>query len=46
MVRDWAFPNLNLDWLVDTDMAIYCVVIAGIWQARDHGAVSGRAARH
>jgi glucose/mannose transport system permease protein len=30
---DWGFPKLQFDWLVDTDMAIYCVVIAGIWQS-------------
>jgi glucose/mannose transport system permease protein len=33
MVRDWGFPNFEFGWLVDTDMAIYCVVIAGIWQS-------------
>ena len=30
---DWGFPNFEFGWLVDTDMAIYCVVIAGIWQS-------------
>ncbi|MFZ6814845.1 carbohydrate ABC transporter permease [Undibacterium sp. Rencai35W] len=33
MVRDWGFPNFTLDWLVDSDMAIYTVVIAGVWQS-------------
>ena len=33
MVRDWGFPNFEFGWLVDTEMAIYCVVIAGIWQS-------------
>ncbi|WP_316685173.1 sugar ABC transporter permease [Undibacterium sp. Jales W-56] len=33
MVRDWGFPNFTLDWLVDPDMAIYTVVIAGVWQS-------------
>ena len=33
VVRSWGFPNFEFGWLVDTDMAIYCVVIAGIWQS-------------
>jgi len=33
VVRGWGFPNFEFGWLVDTDMAIYCVVIAGIWQS-------------
>ena len=33
MVRDWGFTNFEFGWLVDTEMAIYCVVIAGIWQS-------------
>ena len=33
MVRDWGFAGFSFDWLVDTDKAIYCVVIAGIWQS-------------
>ena len=48
MVRDWGFPNFEFGWLVDTDMAIYCVVIAGIWQSAGFAMAlfSGRAARH
>jgi glucose/mannose transport system permease protein len=33
LVQSWGFPNFQFDWLVDPDHAIYCVVIAGIWQA-------------
>ena len=32
LVRDWGFTNFEFGWLVDTDMAIYCVVIAAVWQ--------------
>ncbi|MBF9234127.1 carbohydrate ABC transporter permease [Microvirga alba] len=34
LVRDMGFPNFTFDWLVNQDMAIYTIVIAGIW----HGA--------
>ena len=33
LVRDMGFENFTFDWLVDPDMAIYTVVIAGVWQA-------------
>ncbi|WP_424940415.1 carbohydrate ABC transporter permease [Aliiroseovarius sp. S253] len=33
MVRDWGFENFSFDWIIDPDMAIYAVVIAGVWQA-------------
>jgi len=33
MVREMGFENFNFDWLVNTDMAIYTVVIAGVWQS-------------
>ena len=33
LVRGWGFPGFTFDWLVDTDKAIYCLVIAGIWQS-------------
>jgi glucose/mannose transport system permease protein len=33
LVRGWGFENFTFDWLVDQDHAIYCVAIAGIWQA-------------
>jgi glucose/mannose transport system permease protein len=29
----WGFTSFNFDWLVNPDMAIYTVVIAGVWQA-------------
>ena len=33
LVQDWGFSSFSFDWLVNTDYAIYCVVIAGIWQS-------------
>ncbi len=33
LVQDWGFTSFTFDWLVNTDMAIYCVVIAGVWQS-------------
>ena len=33
MVHAWGFPNFSMDWLVNSDMAIYTVVIAGVWQS-------------
>jgi glucose/mannose transport system permease protein len=33
LVRDLGFENFTFDWLVDPEMAIYTVVIAGVWQA-------------
>jgi glucose/mannose transport system permease protein len=29
----WGFESFHFDWLVNPDMAIYTVVIAGVWQA-------------
>jgi glucose/mannose transport system permease protein len=34
LVRDMGFPEFTFDWIVRQDMAIYTIVIAGIW----HGA--------
>lgn len=31
-VRNLGFENFTFDWLVQNDLAIYCVVIAGVWQ--------------
>ena len=31
LVRDMGFPNFTFDWLVNQDMAIYTIVIAGLW---------------
>ena len=33
MVRSWGWERLSFNWLVDPNMAIYTVVIAGVWQA-------------
>ncbi len=33
LMHDWGWSSFKFDWLVQTDTAIYCVVIAGIWQA-------------
>ena len=32
-VRGWGFEGFSFDWVIDPDMAIYAVVIAGVWQA-------------
>lgn len=32
-VKGWGFESFTFDWLVNPDMAIYTVVIAGVWQA-------------
>ena len=33
LVRGWGFEDFKFDWLVNPNMAIYTVVIAGVWQA-------------
>jgi glucose/mannose transport system permease protein len=33
LVQQWGFANFTFDWLVDPDHAIYCIVIAGVWQS-------------
>jgi glucose/mannose transport system permease protein len=33
LMHQWGFESFEFGWLVDPDMAIYCVVIAGIWQS-------------
>ena len=33
VMHDWGFTNFTFDWLVNPDMAIYTVVIAGVWQS-------------
>lgn len=33
LMREWGFENFSFGWLVDPDMAIYCIVIAGVWQS-------------
>lgn len=33
LVRDFGWTSFSFDWLVNPDMAIYTVVIAGVWQS-------------
>jgi glucose/mannose transport system permease protein len=33
LMRDLGWSSFSFDWLVQSDLAIYCVVIAGIWQS-------------
>jgi glucose/mannose transport system permease protein len=33
LVQGWGWASFRFDWLVDRDMAIYTLVIAGAWQA-------------
>ena len=33
LVRQMGFPEFTFDWLVNSEMSIYCVVIAGVWQS-------------
>ena len=33
LMHDLGWASFHFDWLVQTDTAIYCVVIAGIWQS-------------
>ncbi len=33
LMHQWGFEGFRFDWLVQQDMAIYCVVIAGVWQS-------------
>ena len=32
LMRQWGFENFEFRWITDPDMAIYCLVIAGVWQ--------------
>jgi len=32
-VQELGFPDFSFDWLIDPHMAIYTVVIAGVWQS-------------
>jgi glucose/mannose transport system permease protein len=29
----WGFENFHFDWLINPDMAIYTIVLAGVWQS-------------
>lgn len=33
LMHDWGWESFSFSWLVESEMAIYCVVIAGIWQS-------------
>lgn len=33
LMHDLGWSTFNFDWLVQSDYAIYCVVIAGVWQS-------------
>ncbi|UCH75115.1 MAG: sugar ABC transporter permease [Rhodospirillales bacterium] len=33
VVRSWGWEDFRFGWLVDPELAIYTVVIAGVWQA-------------
>ena len=33
LMHQWGFAGFEFGWLVQQDMAIYCVVIAGVWQS-------------
>ena len=33
LVHDLGWTDFRFDWLIDRDMAIYTIVIAGVWQA-------------
>lgn len=33
LAHQWGLEGVRLDWLVDPDRAIYCIVIAAVWQS-------------
>ncbi|MFM9435766.1 glucose/mannose transport system permease protein [Janthinobacterium sp. CG_23.3] len=33
LAHDWGFLDFRFDWIIREDMAIYTIVIAGVWQA-------------
>jgi len=33
MVKGWGFEDFTFDWLVNSDMAIYTIVLAAVWQS-------------
>ena len=33
VMHEWGFASFSFDWLVNTDRAIYTIVIAGVWQS-------------
>jgi glucose/mannose transport system permease protein len=33
LMHDWGWTSFRFEWLIDRDMAIYTIVIAGVWHA-------------
>jgi glucose/mannose transport system permease protein len=33
LMQQWGFTSFTFDWLVNPQKAIYCIVIAGVWQS-------------
>ena len=33
IVQNWGFESFTFNWIKDREMAIYCVVIAAVWQS-------------
>ncbi len=33
IVRDWGFTDFTFNWLVDSEMVVFCLVIAAVWQS-------------
>jgi glucose/mannose transport system permease protein len=33
VVQSWGFENFRFNWIKDRNMAIYCVVLAAVWQS-------------
>lgn len=33
MMRDWGFEDFTFDWLVNSEMVVFCLVIAAVWQS-------------
>jgi len=33
IVQDWGFTDFTFDWLVNSQMVVFCLVIAAVWQS-------------
>ncbi|WP_087016262.1 carbohydrate ABC transporter permease [Thaumasiovibrio subtropicus] len=33
LMHDWGFTGFEFDWLVNSEMSVYTLVIAGVWQS-------------
>ncbi|MDV7103377.1 sugar ABC transporter permease [Vibrio sp. TH_r3] len=33
MMHDWGYTNFTFDWIVDSEMVVYTLVIAAVWQS-------------